>query len=291
MIIVALMGGLGNQMFQYAAGRRLAYITNQEIKIDVDFFTTKQGKDITKRNYELSGFNIVEDFATKKEIRKFKNIITLAIRKFFPGWTANPYVKEKQFQIDPTLLSLKREVYIEGHWISEGYFHDITPIIRQDFKFKREIPHQANSIHLKIRACNSICIQVRRGDYITNKKVANVHQTTSLDFFKRAIEIIKSKVPYPVFFIFSDDPEWCEENFRELENVCFVEREFPTGSTTNYLQLMASCKHFIISNSTFAWWGAWLSDWTEKIVIAPKKWVNDDQVVTDDVYPTSWIKI
>jgi len=292
MVIIGLKGGLGNQMFQYAAGRRLAHTTNQELKLDVDFFERKNnyGK-VTVRKYELSAFNIIENFASKSEKKKLRNTLTRGISKIFPSWSSNPFIQEKNFHFDASVMDMVGEHYLEGHWMSEKYFLDIIHIIHQEFKFKEEILFHGRDLLSRIRNSNSVCIQIRRGDYITNAQIAKLHQTTSLSYFQQGAELINRKVESPVFFIFSDDPDWCKLNLKTIKNANFVENELTNATTQDYLQLMISCKHFIISNSTFAWWAAWLSLSPDKIVIAPTKWFNDERILTSDIYPASWITI
>jgi inosine/xanthosine triphosphate pyrophosphatase family protein len=177
--------------------------------------------------------------------------------------------------------------------MSEKYFKDIESLIRSEFAFCNEVIESGKELESKIRNSNSVCIQVRRGDYVNNPQIAQVHQTTTLSYYRAAITMVQKEVDNPVFFVFSDDTNWCIENFKGLPSVYFIEKELENSNATNsdYLQLMQQCKHFIISNSTFAWWGAWLSDFEQKIVIAPNKWFNNLKINFNDIYCTSWRKI
>jgi hypothetical protein len=294
MIVVKLKGGLGNQMFQYAAGRRLAETCNTELKLDLDFLKNSQIKEkVTLRQYELSIFNIVEKVASRAEVQKLDNIKNKVLRKYFPSFKTNPYVKEKYFQFDPAILNLKGSQYLDGHWMSEKYFKDVEPVIRSEFTFKRPVLSEAESLQAAILSSNSICMQIRRGDYITNSDIARVHGVASLMYFEKAIAYLTKEILNPVFFIFSDDSDWCIENFKHLDNACFVEKELghTKADNSDYLQLMSQCKYFIISNSTFGWWGAWLSTYRNKIVIAPKNWFNINTITTTDIYPSAWMKM
>jgi hypothetical protein len=293
MIIINLKGGLGNQMFQYAVGRNLAVIHGTELKLDTSFLLKRNNEAITYRDYELSIFNIAENFASSDEIGEVKNFWNKALLKIIPSYKNNPYVKEKHFHFDPHVLKRKDNCYLDGHWISERYFEGIKSIIRNEFSFKLDVIESARDLKFKIQNSNAICIQIRRGDYVTNADVSKVHGVTSLTYFSKAIDLIKTNVENPVFFIFSDDIDWCIENFKDLKSAYFVEKILAGASVSNsdYLQLMKECKYFIISNSTFGWWGAWLGDYRNKIVIAPKAWLNVDSIITKDVYPSEWIKI
>jgi hypothetical protein len=294
MIIVNLKGGLGNQMFQYAAGRRLAEKHKTDLKLDLSFLSRKnQGKNVTLRSYELSVFNVQENIATPEDIRPLKNFTNRLRRKIFPNKATNPYVQEKFHHFDPEILMLGDNKYLDGHWMSERYFADVEPVIRKEFAFKKGILEAGKNLETLIRTSNSVCIQVRRGDYVTNPTVAKVHGSTSVNYFEKGIEHIRNNVQNPVFFVFSDDSKWCMETFSGLSPVFFIEKELESFEATNsdYLQLMTHCKHFLISNSTFAWWGAWLSINPEKIVVAPKNWFNLEGIDTNDICPPSWIKI
>lgn len=291
MIIVNLKGGLGNQMFQYAMGRALASSTNQVLKLDLGFLNNQTNATI--RDYELSILNVREEFASHQDTKKYKNLWTKILHKFFPAYRSNPYVKEKYFDFDPAIASLAGGRYVDGHWMSEKYFSSIEATIRFEFTFRKNILAEGKFLHDQILNSNSVCVQVRRGDYVNNPTVSKRHQTTSLAYFEQGISFMKAKVPNPVFFVFSDDIKWCEENFKGVGNIHFVEKELAGKGAGNsdYLQLMIACKHFVISNSTFAWWAAWLCTNPGKIVVAPMNWFNDQKIETKDIYPQGWIKI
>lgn len=293
MIIVNLKGGLGNQMFQYAIGRSLSIRHNQELKLDLSFLNKGIQKNVTLRTYELHIFDIKENFASDQEIKRFKNIGTKLIQKLVANQVFNPYVKERYFQFDPNILDPKANCYLDGHWMSEKYFHTIESALRKDFSFRNDVTGDARELKSKILNSNSVCLHIRRGDYFSNSEVNKMHGLTPLDYFKKSIAFIKGEVDRPVFFIFSDDIDWCIDNFNDLTNVHFVEKELANVPTSNndHFQLMTLCKHFVISNSTFSWWGAWLSSFKGKIVISPENWFANKNIVTKDIYPPSWIKM
>lgn len=291
MIIVNLKGGLGNQMFQYATGKRLAVSIGATLKLDTTFLNKKVSECVTYRNFELTNFHVTEDIATTVEIREVKNLKNKLIRKLFPGFSGNPYVTEKHFHFDPQILQLQGSRYLEGHWVSEKYFEDITDTLREIF-----IPRSTNQLVQKfadrIQNTNSIAIQIRRGDYVTNAGITKVHGVLPLDYFYNGIKQIQEQIENPTFFIFSDDIQWCRENLK-LSSAVYVEEELSPvhARSSDYLYLMSLCSHFIISNSTFGWWGAWLATKQNKIVIAPQHWFASSDKNTKDIYPSSWIKI
>lgn len=291
MIIVKLIGGLGNQLFQYALGRHLAHIHETELKLDVAGFETYK-----LHSYSLDKFNIVENFATKEEIKKFIKYRKKNGRIWFLYnrliADESMYVQERQFNFDPRVLRSKNSAYIDGFWQTEKYFKAIEEIIRKEFTLKTKISDYSAQIAGYINNANSVSIHIRRGDYATDEKTNKYHGLCSLEYYHEAIKEIAKKIDKPHFFIFSDDPEWAKKNLILDFPATYVDGN---KSDKNYedLYLMSLCKHQIIANSSFSWWGAWLNQNKNKIVFAPKKWFNytKSSVNTNDIIPDSWIKI
>lgn len=291
MIIVKIIGGLGNQMFQYALGRRLAYKNDVELKLDISAFDDWYHL----HSYGLNNFNIEEKIATKEEILrlsrfgKIKNIFSDVLDILKPYYHRE-YVREKDFTFDPNILKITDNAYLDGYWGSEKYFLEIESIIRKDFTLKRESDLVNLTIADKILKTDSVSIHFRRGDYISDPKTNAIHGTCSLDYYIRAIEDICKYVPDPHFFIFSNDPAWVKENFSIPYPMNLITAN---GPEKNYedLHLMSLCKHHIIANSTFSWWGAWLCANKDKRVYTPKRWYNVDYINQKDTFPDSWVKI
>lgn len=290
MIITHLVGGLGNQMFQYSIGRYLAYKNNTELILDIS-----EIKHSTTRPYELNHLNIKENFASNAIVNQIKmkkrNIITKLkiITHLTPNYNLNRYIEKKRYFFDNNVLNLTGNVYLHGYWQTDKYFNKISDIIKEEFTFK-EKPDQPNTEMLsQIRSSSSIAVHIRRGDYVSNPKFNNFHGTTNIDYYLKASEYIKSKIDNPHFFIFSDDINWVNENLHLDSTTSYISHNFPDRNYED-LRLMAACKHFIIANSSFSWWGAWLSSESNKIIIAPKVWTKAS-VDTKDLYPPSWIKI
>jgi len=291
MIITKLIGGLGNQMFQYAAGRRAAYVNKSELKLDISGYNKQVG--ITPRKYALNIFNIQENFASKREINKLKknnSLVQKILRKIHPVFTKKSYITEKCPNFDSNMLNISDNSYLEGYWGSEKYFSDIEDIIRKDFTPKNKPDNATIELIQRIKNCNSVSVHVRRNDYVMDKKTHDFHGLCGLGYYKKSIALITKKITNPSFFIFSDDPNWCKTNLR----LCY-----PTNYVTHNLEkkdyedmiLMSECKHNIIANSSFSWWGAWLNQNKNRIIIAPKKWFQDKSIDTKDLIPQSWIKI
>lgn len=291
MIVVKLIGGLGNQLFQYALGRNLALKNNTELKLDISGFETYK-----LHKYGLHHFNIIENFASEKDLMHIK-MPSSPVKNFLidincklTGNITQLYFKEAHFNFDPNFFKLTDNQYLDGYWQSEKYFKDIKSVIVNDFKIKTA-PNSANKkMSESIENSNSISIHIRRGDYITDAKTNNDHGVCSWEYYENAIEKIVNLVENPLFFIFSDDPLWVEKNFEIAYDHIYVNIN---DADKNYedLRLMTLCKHHIIANSTFSWWGAWLNLNPDKIIYAPKKWFDNLELNTNDLIPTEWMQI
>ena len=295
MIIVKLMGGMGNQMFQYATGRALAERHKTTLKLDLTFLLDRTPKkNFIFRKYDLDIFNIKEDFATIADIKKFekepnKNKYINYIRKRF----MNRYeiIREAHFHFDRNILLAPKNCYLIGYWQSYKYFEDIEEIIRQEFTFNFKLNTISKKMADRINSSNAVCLNIRRTDYVTNPKNINFFESCDLDYFYECIEYISEKVYKPHFFIFTDDIEWCRENLNIKFPFTIVTHKYAGERFEFYLKLMTMCRHYIIPNSTFGWWAAWLNQIKEKIVIAPKRWFKDPNKDTKDLIPSDWIRL
>lgn len=273
MIVVQLIGGLGNQLFQYAAAKALALETKQKLCIDISQFESYK-----LHNYALNHFNIIS------KVYKKPNRYLKKIKSFYQK---NVSYKEVDFGYNPDLINLKcNTIFLEGYFQSEKYFIKYEKEIRKDFEVITTLKKVTQDTIAKIESVNSVSIHIRRGDYLNNP----LHNTSKDEYYNKALEIIENKITNPVFFVFSDDMSWVKENFSTKQETIFIDFN---DASTNFedLKLMAACKHNIIANSSFSWWGAWLNKNPDKIVIAPKLWFNDDSINTNDIIPTSWVKI
>ena len=274
MIITRIIGGLGNQLFQYAAARRLSLLHQTTLKLDTTGFEHYDWHD-----YSLGPFCIQEEFATQRDIAKIHE--TSENRSIFTESTLNPY--------DPNILKTPKNVYLGGYWQSEKYFIDIQDVIRREFTIHYEQDHQSQMIAEIIVRTQSVSLHVRRGNYVSNPGVNRVHGTCSLEYYRQCIAKITETVMRPHFFIFSDDPPWVRQNLRLEYPTTYVSHNDATKDYED-LRLMSLCKHHIIANSSFSWWGAWLNPKPDKIVLAPSKWFNEPYN-TQDLLPETWLRI
>ena len=285
MIITKILGGLGNQMFQYAAGRCLAHLNNTQLKLDVTGFT-----DYKLRNFDLHALHVNCQPASGEEIRNLlpSHNFEKALQYLFPK-KRRTYYREKYFHFDDNILKFGKDVYLKGYFQSEKYFLPIKETLQKEFTFKDEIIRKVKDFTDKTRSATSVSVHIRRGDMENDPVTTGHHGIMPLSYYKKGIEIIRSKIANPQFYFFSDDINWVKENFNDLKPT-FVSGEI---SQTHFedLYLMSQCHHNIIANSSFSWWGAWLNKNPDKIVIAPKIWFIKGPKDTQDLLPEKWIKI
>ena len=283
MIIVKIKGGLGNQMFQHALGKRLSLDWGQELKYDLSWFKNiKNGE--TTRVLGISDFNIDIREATQIEIKKnTPNIFFIFLNKIKTRLNKNIF-----FKFNPRLIKKKKGTFLDGYFQSHEYFDSIRKELLNDFTLKNGYSQVAQKQKDEIISSdNSVGLHIRRGDFVTSCKDYN--GLCSLNYYKEAISIIKQKYPKIKIFVFSDDIEWAKENIKFADPMFFVSGQ--GFSDAEEMLLMSLCKHQIIANSTFSWWSAWLNKNNDKIVVSPKKWLVVVDIDTSDLLPTEWIKI
>lgn len=284
--IIRFNGGLGNQMFQWAFARAIEKKTGISAYMDMTFFEKRYA-----RPYELDIFKAEVNKAPGFLSKIKANIIWQFRKKFKNKKFLGMYIyEEPHFEFDENMFNLNSSTYIHGFFQSEKYFKDIEDELRKDFEFKFA-PDKENQVIIdKISSSNSISLHIRRGDYVQKKRYQQMYAICSLDYYKKGIEYIAKYIENPTIFIFSDDIEWVRENLKLPYECVFVDNN---SGSKNYedLRLMSLCKHNIIANSSFSWWGAWLNKNSDKIVIAPKMWFNNERIVQTDVIPENWIRL
>jgi hypothetical protein len=290
MIIVKLQGGLGNQMFQYAVGKSLAHHYNTSFKLDHHFLESRhETANHIFRNYDLDIFALEAERATVKEVTAFRRKAGLLtkVAAYMSFVDLPEVVIEKHYHFDASLFKRSSYLYLDGYWQTESYFRKITKTIRNDFRFKRHL--NTNSAELLRQFANDelVCVNVRRSDFLQN----SFHPVCGLDYFIPAMELVASKLANPHFLVFSDDIDWCRQSFTSTHPLTIVDHTHKGQKFDNYLQLMSCCKHFIIPNSSFAWWAVWLANRKDNIVIAPQTWFNDPGWDTKDLLPNNWIML
>lgn len=296
MIIVRLTGGLGNQMFQYAAARRLAVVNDSPLKLDLGWFD-QIPSTATPRKFELKVFNIAGVAASREEVSRLRGVDTELWPKQLRTLVEKSgilrkrtCIREKNYHFDAAILVLRGDAYLDGCWQSEKYFEDVAETVRKEFTFGVE-PSPANArMSEVISGCNAVGIHVRRGDYISNETTRQYHGVAPLEYYRRAIDSLVDRVGNPHFFVFSDDPEWVKRNLASRQPTTFVDHNGPDSGFED-LRLMSLCQHQIIANSSFSWWAAWLNRNPGKIVFAPQTWFGAAGPDTKDLIPDDWYRI
>jgi len=292
MIISYIIGGLGNQMFQYAVGRALSIAQEQSLLLDISGFD----------GYSLhQGFELQRVFACPVAIANEEDVRNVL------GWQANTLIKRlltrprlamlrhRHFVVEPHfhywtgIQQVPPSAYLQGYWQSERYFQALVDTIRTDFTFKLPLNAQNAELAQQISQVNAVSLHVRRGDYVQNPVTLATHGLCTLDYYQAAIQIIAKAVEQPHFFIFSDDIAWVTANLI-LPFPCQYINHNQGAESYNDMRLMSLCQHHIIANSSFSWWGAWLNPSPNKIVIAPKRWFADDKN-TSDLLPQRWLTL
>lgn len=285
-VITKLQGGLGNQMFQYAVGRNLALKLNCPLILDLTWFNGQ-----VERTYKLDSFSINCEKITNnnsnpskvgEKFEKLKN-------KFRQKKMGRRFFLEKKFSFDPNYLKLTEPSYFEGYWQTEKYFKQFEEQIRKDFQLREVLTEGRQKTAELIKTKNSISVHIRRGDYVTNKSTNQHHGTCSANWYENMMERMTEYVTDPVFFVFSDDPDWSKSNLPSHWPTMFVEPN-QDGCDEQDMALMSLCKNHIIANSSFSWWGAWLCK-TENKVIAPAHWFANESLDTSDIIPAQWEKL
>jgi Glycosyl transferase family 11 len=268
-IIVRIKGGLGNQLFAYAAARRLAIVNQAELVIDD---VTGFSRDLQyQRRYGLDQFSIPIRKATSSERLEPFERYRRGMLKWISGkkpFLERSYLEQEGIDFDRRLLDVKVStmLYLDGLWQSENYFKDIEQIIREDLRITP--PEDAENLQMaaKIAGCNGVALHVR---WFEDPNSAGVHNL-SIDYYQKAIALIEQKVDSPHYFLFSDNPAAAAKKINLPErDVTFVSHNLGDKNAYADLWLMSQCQHFITANSTFSWWAAWLGNNSTKVITTP----------------------
>ena len=297
-VLVKLDGGLGNQMFQYALGRALSLRYNVPLALDADVYHS-----YTTRQYALGVFNVSvtgtvapgTPTATPPLVHSAGRALGQLARKILPTsftslrrrvaggrlatvpdwappgpWTT---LREREhFTFDEAVLASRPPVFLVGYWQNERYFADYADAVRRDFTLRVGLSEKAKRFQQQITERQpSVSLHVRRGDYVRTKEARERLDVCGVDYYRRALDFLNSKIPGASIFVFSDEITWVRDNLK-IDNAVYVDG----CADFEELFLMSCCRHNIIANSSFSWWGAWLNAHAEKIVVAPRQWVNAD---------------
>jgi len=305
MIVSRLFCGLGNQMFQYAAGLALAHTRNTVLKLDVSWFS-EGNAEANHERYGLDCFVLDSHFATEQELvwfrghqpnaaeSRFGRLLTkFGLRRYaelLP--TGGNWHMQKQFHFYPEFFDLPDGTVIDGTFQSEKFFSPVSAQLRRAFHFRYPATCEVEALAEMIRSGPSVAVHFRRGDYLKHKGYSQGIGAVGYEYYDNAINMLKSRMPAETkYYIFSDEIEAVEREYKPSVPATFVNM-FQGGNFFDKIRLMSICQHNIIANSTFSWWGAWLNSNPEKIVIHPVPWfANMPEKDTRDLFPEGWIAI
>ena len=282
-IKLKLTGGLGNQMFQFAAGYSIAKKRNTELNLDLSWFNRRNLHNGFELDNVFDIYSQVNFLNRSFSFKKF-NLKDLFIKIDRTYKTFD----EPHFQYTSKITNIPEHCYLRGYWQSEKYFKEFTNEIKSIFTFSRPLNENNNRISQDIINNKSVSIHIRRGDFLLNKN--QKHQVDLARYYSDAIYAVSKSHTNPKFFIFTDDFDWVSKNNLVKSNYVFVKINQGKNSFLD-MQLMSLCNVNIIANSSFSWWSAWLNNNNDKTIFAPKKWFNDTTIITDDLIPESWNKI
>ncbi len=288
-IKIKLYGGLGNQMFQYAAAKAVAVRINADLFYDTEYFIHPE-KFGSQWSYQLHLLNTHIKPISKKTADSLFYFIYRIFRKLdSKNIRFSKFFFEKIHSFDPRIHDVNGNVWLDGYFQSEKYFKNIREQILIDFTPQSPLDDLNHKISMQMKSENSISLHVRRGDYISNQAASVVHGTCNKEYYEKAISHFESQIEKPVFYVFSDDLEWAQKNIQSKSEIHFIGHNQGNQSYLD-MYLMSCCRNHIIANSSFSWWGAWLNSNVKKTVIAPARWYLDPKIETKDIYPEEWLK-
>jgi hypothetical protein len=273
-VIVETMGGIGNQLFQYAFGKSLSIKRKCTLYLDNSWFEKEHGNIYAKRLFRLNFF--------KCQYREMnwilKKMSTLSKTNSEIIYRYDPLITEKINFINK----------YHGYWQSYKYFDFAKTSIQSEIQLKEKSDAYKLMEH-NIKQNDYLCIHIRRGDYFLNPMIKDIHGVITIDYYQEAINYLESKFGLLRKLIFSDDPDWCKNNLQVNKSY----KIFKNNNFNDYeeLTLMAKCKYFIIANSSFSWWAAYLSETDETRIVAPQNWFKDSSLEPQNIIPENWMRI
>lgn len=287
-VIARIEGGLGNQLFQYAAARSLADRLGCELALDL-----RGLEDNGDRPFQLDLYRIRARVATPQLLAglpdwrssRWKRLHS-RLSQCMPAVCSFPVFWPRSFAFDPRFERIARPVYLVGYWQSEKYFDWNRARLLQDIQLVSPTPETTPWLD-QIRHTCSVALHIRRGDYVSNPSAAQFHGVCDMAYYQTAVQTLRQQFPHMQVFVFSDEPEWARKNLRLDVPTYYVDAN--PGQVD--LELMRQCRHHVVANSSFSWWGAWLCESAGQVVHAPRRWFADPVTDTSDVVPVRWMQL
>jgi hypothetical protein len=288
MVIVKIQEGLGNQLFQYAAGSSLARRLDTQLWLDTSHFLPQ-----ALRRFGLDQFRISARILGPRGcywLRKIEKDRYSSLRRALDmaGIFRTIVDQQRGFERLPGRAAGIR--YLDGYWQSEKYFAADRARLLDELSFRAPAAPELEPMLTRLGAENSVCVHVRRGDYVSTPYGVNNYAACRLDYYRAAMAHVSERVAGAKFYLFSDDPPWLRANFFPSENLVIASGESGRGDLDDF-RLMTICRHFIIANSSFSWWAAWLGRWPDKIVVAPRQWYCSAKFTDKDLVPEHWVRL
>ena len=298
-IHVSLSGGLGNQMFQYAFGLTLAQNFDASLCLDKSHYNYTNAGNITQHEFSLDVFRLSPVYTSSEQLNALQPSLMYKINRRLNRLLGLPIIfgsriiaENEPHVYQPPVNPPKQDTQFVGYWQNERYFKAHDRLIRDSFEFKSELEGRNKELADLIAGTNAVSLHIRRGDYANNPDTKKTHGLCDLDYYYKAVERIENDIENPVYFVFSDDPEWAIANLTLKGAYHVVDNNSGHNSYID-MQLMSLCKHNIVANSSFSWWGAWLNKNPNKLVLAPQRWYEDEHLneLSEDFVPSGWIRI
>lgn len=296
-ITIHLVGGLGNQMFQYAFGTALAQHYQTNLLLDDSWYARLPAAD-TARQMDLMCLKISNTQFIPPQKEAFSFIKSTRLKKLLQSFLPNgPVVhrEKKGFFFDPAVFTLNsantQNHFFTGYWQAFNYIEAIRTQLQAEFQPRAGLNQHYQYYRSLMQSGPAAMVHVRRGDYIHLPAAAQFHGALSLHYYLAGMRLILEREPTTHFFLFSDDLPWCIENFPQEFKITYIERSEAADSAAQEIDLMTYCQHFIIANSSFSWWGAWLRKNVDGLVISPNRWIADTTLDLSDLLPANWKKL
>lgn len=287
-VIARIEGGLGNQLFQYAAARSLADRLGCDLALDLRGLAENGDRpyqlDLYKTRCTIADDSLLNVLPSWRSSRRGR--MRSRIAHCLPGLYAYPVFWPKDFSYDPRFERIRRPIYMVGYWQTERYFARNRSRLLQDIQLCSPIDADHPTLD-RIRTTNSVALHIRRGDYVSNPAAANYHGICDMAYYTEALADLVTREPEVELFVFSDEPDWARTNLGLSVPMYIVDSHAPDQGHLD-LELMRHCRHHIIANSSFSWWGAWLCESSGQRVYAPKQWFRDVGIDTSDLIPANW---
>ncbi|WP_068318515.1 alpha-1,2-fucosyltransferase [Polycladidibacter hongkongensis] len=289
MIIMRMRGGLGNQLFQYALGRKLALRHNCPLRLDGASYTTTYDRELLLRDFAIKAqlASHEEIYQVLRPARQFDRKVR-QLRRFWPPYRRR-VTAEKYWHRSPEKVDVHLPGYVDGFFQQYCHASEVRKALQEEICLTKPLHPARQHLLSQIKQGSSVVLHVRRGDYLS-PEVMRKFGSCSLGYYRAAINRMQQNGPDLRFFLFSDDPLWVRQAFSDLANANVVPI-IGDGRDHEDLMLMAECKHAIIANSSFSWWAAFLNQNPEKQIIAPDCWFADGSMDEDKLLPPEWQRL